>query len=106
MNSEGPNGRPTQPVPELILSPVDPDRPPVRRVASVRVPLTLTICPWATLYEFPDGRLLWCLRLPGVSGVRTRCIGSEALRRYARESGLTRLERGVSRALAKARGGP
>jgi hypothetical protein len=40
--------------------------------------------PRATLYRFPDGRLLWCLRLWEVDHVERRCASTEELRQFAR----------------------
>ncbi|MGI0054007.1 MAG: hypothetical protein ACRECR_07135 [Thermoplasmata archaeon] len=63
----------------------------------VRVPLTLPCQPWATLYRMPDGRLLAVLRLlrDGVPGPTV--ISTATLRRYARRSGLKRLESELER---------
>jgi hypothetical protein len=76
------------------------DRTPagVRRIARVRVPITLTVRPWATLYRLPDGRRLWCLRLWEGEAPRRRCVSTERLRAYARASGLPGLERELEEA--------
>lgn len=63
----------------------------VVRIGRVRVPITLTVAPWATLYRFPDGRLLWCLRLWDRERAATRCVSTPPLRGYVRESGFSAL---------------
>jgi hypothetical protein len=90
-----------EPVPELLA-----DRSPrLRPLARVRVPLTLTVQPWATLYQLPDGRRWWCIRLREDGIVRTRCVPTERLRAYARRNRLPALEEALDRAIA-ASGGP
>ncbi|MCI4362833.1 MAG: hypothetical protein L3K13_00795 [Thermoplasmata archaeon] len=76
----------------------------VRRLGRVRVPIALGLAPWATLYELPDRRVLWCLRLWEGSGPVRRCLSSATLLAYARRSGLGRLEREI-RDLLERRGG-
>jgi len=92
MHETDPGWNRSQPVPEeLDAAPFD---RPTRAVAlaRVRVPLTLTVAPWATLYRLPDGRRLWCLRLRDADGaVRTRCVAPDRLREYARRSRLPAL---------------
>ena len=88
----------TQPVPEPIVLDLCPPRNGVVRRARIRVPLTLTVRPWATLYRLPDGREIWCLRLRDDGEVRTRCVPTERLRSYARRSGLRTLEADLRRA--------
>jgi hypothetical protein len=95
----------TEPVPRFPEYPVActlPER--VRRIGRVRVPVTLGLAPWATLYELPDRRRLWCIRLwEGDAPVR-RCLSSATLLAYARASGLVELERRV-REILESRGG-
>jgi len=82
-----------EPVPEPIGGPALPLPHAARLVGRVRVPVTLTVRPWARLYELPDGRRLWCVRLWEHGEVVTRCLAPSTLRRYARASGLRELER-------------
>ncbi|MCI4322555.1 MAG: hypothetical protein L3K03_00785 [Thermoplasmata archaeon] len=67
----------------------------VRAVGSVRVPVTLTACPRATLHQYPDGRLVFCVGLWDVERVARRCVSPATLRGYARASGLTGLAREI-----------
>jgi hypothetical protein len=77
----------------------------VRVLGTIRVPVTLTACPRATLYQYPDGRLLFCLRLWDVDGATRRCVSPGTLRAYARESGLATLEREIDDLVRLARSG-
>jgi hypothetical protein len=103
MDPQRPTVVPTEPVPEpeCELRRSRPRRP--RPIARIRVPLTLTVQPWATLYRLPDGRLWWCLRLRDGGTVRTRCLTTERLRAYARLSRLPALERALDEALVASR---
>jgi hypothetical protein len=73
----------------------DPTLPPIGRVrlrAQLRVPLTLSVRPWARLYELPNGRRCWIVRLWEHGEAVPHCLPTSALRRYARQSGLRQLE--------------
>jgi hypothetical protein len=63
----------------------------VRLLARVQVPLTLTVRPWARLYELPDGRRFWCVRIWEDGRPVHHCVAPWVLRRYARRSGLREL---------------
>ncbi|HYK93893.1 MAG TPA: hypothetical protein VEY07_07630 [Thermoplasmata archaeon] len=76
----------------------------VRPIGRMRVPLAGPYCPWATLYRFPDGRLLWRIRLWEVDGPVRRLVPTATLLAYARSSGLRQLERGIDDLMARARG--
>lgn len=102
MQTEALRATEVQPVPDPTVPCRAPPR--LRPRAEVRVPLTLTVRPRARLYRLPDGRLLWCLRLPEDGVVRTRCVDSARLLRYARSSGLAELEADLVEALARRRG--
>jgi hypothetical protein len=71
----------------------------VRRIGRLRVPLTLTCRPWATLFVMPDGRALWCVRLWDGAGPAKRLLPTTTLRAYARASGLSELEREIAELL-------
>ena len=70
------------------------DRAPGRlvRIGRLRVPLAGAYCPWATLYRLPDGRELWCLRLPEDGRPVRRVVSTATLVSYARRSRLRCLE--------------
>jgi hypothetical protein len=53
----------------------------VRLLARVQVPL----------YELPDGRRFWCVRIWGDGRPVHHCVAPWVLRRYARRSGLREL---------------
>jgi hypothetical protein len=96
----------SEPFPSPPEHPVATPAPaPVRRLGRVRVPIALGRAPWATLYELPDHRLTWCVRLWELDRPVTRCVPTARLLAYARHSGLVALEREV-RALLLARGEP
>jgi hypothetical protein len=73
----------------------------LRRLGRVRVPLTLGHAPWATLYELPDHRLLFCLRLWEGDRPVHRCVGPPTLLAYARRSGLAQFESEIRELLAR-----
>ena len=79
----------------------------VRRIGRLRLPVTLTCQPWATLYRLPDGRLVFCVRLWGTGGPVTRVLPLATVRAYARRSRLDALAREIDDLLARssARGG-
>lgn len=91
----------SEPFPSRPEHPVAPPLPaPVRRLGRVRVPIALGCAPWATLYELPDHRRLWCLRLWDGDRPVPRCLATSALLAYARASGLAPLEREIRALLA------
>jgi|HubBroStandDraft_3_1064219.scaffolds.fasta_scaffold55914_2 hypothetical protein len=104
MDPQRPKVAQREPVPELTEPNPLPPRCRVRPLARLRVPLTLTVRPWATLYRLPDGRTLWCIRLPAHGVVVTRCVASHQLRTYARINGLAQMEHELDDALAGAGG--
>jgi hypothetical protein len=79
----------------------------VRFLGEVRIPLAGPYRPRARLYLFPDGRLLWQLRLWQVDRPVAHLLRPEVLRAYARRSGLAvvvaELDALVERAHAESR---
>lgn len=63
----------------------------LRRIGRLRVPLAGPYRPWATLYRFPDGRLLWQIRLWEYGEPVRRLVSTATLRAYALRSGLAGL---------------
>jgi len=105
METVRPKVVPAEPVPEPYPNaPAPLDRRPAP-MARIRVPLTLTVRPWATLYRLPDGRRWWCVRLREDGTVRTRCVSTARLRAYARINGLRAMEEELDAALARLAGG-
>jgi hypothetical protein len=82
---------------QIPVEPLAP-RPPIarsrkpQRVGSVRIPIAGPYHPRATLYRFPDGRLLWTLRLWEEDRVVPRVFASSVLLAFARLNRLPRLE--------------
>ena len=55
-----------------------------RKIGRLRLPISLTVRPWATLYELPDGRRFWCVRLWDVDRPVRRCLPTGYLLAFAR----------------------
>ena len=66
-----------------------PRRP--KRLGAVRLPLAGPYRPLATLYELPDGRRLWCVRLWDIDRPVRRCLSTGYLLAFARLNGLAAL---------------
>ncbi|MFZ0891058.1 MAG: hypothetical protein WB778_08865 [Thermoplasmata archaeon] len=96
--------RTRQPIPAEPFAP--PPRIPrarrPRRVGSVRIPLAGPYHPRATLFRFPDGRLLWTLRLWEEDRVVRRVFASSVLLRFAHLNGLASLESDLEALLSEA----
>ena len=75
---------PSQPVPRRTNS-------FVRCIGELRLPLAGPYRPWARLYLFPDGRLLWRVRLWEGYGPVAHLVRTETLRSFARINGLPAL---------------
>lgn len=67
----------------------------IERIGRVRVPLTLTHRPWATLYRDTRGAETWLVRLPDGGRPRVVAVSTERLLAYAAVCGLRRLEADV-----------
>jgi hypothetical protein len=61
----------------------------VRKIGELRLPIAGPYRPRARLYLFPDGRLLWHLRLWEHDRAVSHLVRTETLRTYARGSGLS-----------------
>jgi hypothetical protein len=75
---------PSLPFPERSLS-------RVRKVGELRLPIAGPYRPRARLYRYPDGRLLWLVRLWEHDRVVPHLVSSAVLREFARVNGLYRL---------------
>jgi len=60
----------------------------VRHIGELRLPLAGPYRPNARLYLFPDGRLLWMVRLWEVDRPVAHLVRTETLRAFARANGL------------------
>lgn len=79
-----------------------PRRPVVRTVGELRVPLAGPYAPRAQLLQFPDGRLLWRLRLWEGDRPVPHVVGTETLREFARVNRLPDLRRRIDELVARA----
>lgn len=68
-----------------------------RRLGAVRLPLGGPYRPLATLYELPDGRRLWLVRLWEIDRPVRRCLSTRYLLAFARLNGLDELAREIRR---------
>ncbi|MCI4339588.1 MAG: hypothetical protein L3J68_04575 [Thermoplasmata archaeon] len=63
-------------------------QPRVRNIGELRLPLAGPYRPRARLYLFPDGRLLWYVRLWEVDRPVSHLVRTETLRTFARVNAL------------------
>lgn len=68
-----------------------------RRLGSVRLPLAGPYRPLATLFELPDGRRLWCVRLWEIDRPVRRCLTTRYLLAFARLNGFDGLATEIER---------
>lgn len=73
-----------------------------RAVGSVRLPLAGPYRPLARLFQLPDGRLLWHVRLWEVDRPVPHLLPTWVLLRYARSNGLRALEAEIRTTVADA----
>jgi hypothetical protein len=62
----------------------DPSGRRPRSIGRVRLPIAGPYRPWAVLYELPDGRRLWSVRLWDLDRPVTRCLSTGTLLAFAR----------------------
>jgi len=62
-----------------------------RYLGRLRLPIAGPYRPWARLYELPDGRRLWCVRLWEFDRPVRRCLSTGLLLAFARLNQLDRL---------------
>jgi len=67
----------------------------VRRVGTVRLPIAGPYRPVARLYGFPDGRLLWHVRLWEYDHAVPHVFATSVVLAFARANGLRSLEREI-----------
>jgi len=81
---EAPQGAvaPCQLVPDEPFPPRSAGR--VRRIGEVRLPIAGPYRPRARLYQYPDGRLVWLVRLWEGDRAVPHLVSTEVLREFAR----------------------
>jgi hypothetical protein len=72
-----------------------PEHARVRAVGRLRLPLAGPYQPWATLWRFPDGRLLWSVRLWQRDRPVPHLVPSDTLRSFARRNRLPDVEAAI-----------
>jgi len=73
---------PCEPVPETTVFELRTGK--VRKVGELRLPIAGPYCPRARLYRYPDGRLLWLVRLWECDRAVPRLVSTATLREFAR----------------------
>ena len=82
--------------------PVHAEHRRVRIVDEIRIPLAGPYAPRAQLVRFPDGRLLWRIRLWEYDRPVVHVVGTDVLRTFARINGLSRLRAEIDLAVEAA----
>jgi hypothetical protein len=77
--------------------------PNVRCIGSVRLPIAGPYRPVARLYRFPDGRLLWHVRLWEHDRAVPHLVPTRVLRTFAQVNGLPSLDREIRHLVREAR---
>ena len=74
----------------------------VRAIGEVRLPIAGPYRPRARLYQYPDGRLLWLVRLWVHDRPVPRLVSTAVLREFARMNGLRGLRVEIDHLVARA----
>ncbi|MCI4372354.1 MAG: hypothetical protein L3K02_01725 [Thermoplasmata archaeon] len=77
----------------------------VLRIGTVRLPIAGPYRPVARLFLFPDGRLLWHVRLWEYDRAVSHLVATRVLIAFAREQGLLALEQEIARLVRSVREG-
>ena len=77
----------------------------MRKVGELRLPIAGPYRPRARLYRYPDGRLLWLVRLWEVDRAVPHIVSTAVLREFARSNGLARLRAEVDALVDRATAG-
>ena len=75
----------------------------VCKIGEVRLPIAGPYRPRARLYRYPDGRLVWLVRLWNVDRAVPRLVSTAVLREYARANRLALLRSEIDLLVEKAR---
>ena len=94
---------PVEPVPERSPPVAPPER--VRKVGELRLPIAGPYCPRARLYRYPDGRLLWLVRLWEYDRPVPHLVSTATLREFARVNRLPRVRAEVDALVDQATSG-
>jgi len=91
---------PREPVPEPTFP--DPRATKVRKIGELRLPLAGPYRPRARLYRYPDGRLLWLVRLWEYDRAVPHLVSTATLREFARVNRLPRVRAEVDHLVERA----
>jgi len=94
---------PVEPVPEPSFP--EPPAGRVRKVGEIRLPIAGPYCPRARLYRYPDGRLLWLVRLWEYDRAVPHLVSTATLREFARVNRLPRVRAEVDALVDRATAG-
>lgn len=103
MDAERIVGKSTEPFPRQPVPAHSPRR--VVCLGELRLPLAGPYRPRARLYRFPDGRLLWRVRLWEYDQVVPHLVPTDVLRRFARVNRLSALAASIEELVSGARNG-
>jgi len=92
---------PREPVPETTFP--EPGAGRVRKVGELRLPMAGPYCPRARLYRYPDGRLVWLVRLWEYDRAVPHLVATATLREFARINRLPRVRAEVDALVERAR---
>ncbi|HYB63270.1 MAG TPA: hypothetical protein VEE86_02465 [Thermoplasmata archaeon] len=74
----------------------------MRKVGELRLPIAGPYRPRARLYRYPDGRLLWLVRLWESDRAVPHLVPTAVLHEFARRNGLVRLRVEIDELLERA----
>jgi len=77
----------------------------VRPVGELRIPLAGPYRPRARLFRYPDGRLLWLVRLWEYDRAVPHLVSTAVLREFASANGLAQLRADIDALVERARVG-
>ncbi len=93
----------TEPLPTRSSELARASRRRVRAIGRLRLPIAGPYRPWATLYRFPDGRLLWLVRLWETDRPVRRLLPTSTLRAFAEINRLSVVRAAIDALVAAAR---
>jgi hypothetical protein len=89
---------------EPVLGELFPPHPAsrVRKIGELRLPIAGPYRPRARLYQYPDGRLVWLVRLWDRDRAVSRLVSTATLREFARLNRLARVRAEVDALVERA----